>query len=100
MIPSPMVAPGLKKPEEIAAEIWGITTEQLYQHTRKIEVVEARTVLICYRNKTLKLSHADSAEKYGLKRPSTDSSLKRFAEWLEFDKVFAEKVHEFNAKVL
>jgi chromosomal replication initiation ATPase DnaA len=99
MIPSPMVIPGLKTPEEIAAEIWNITTDQLYQRTRKVEVVEARSTLVYYRNQKLKQTQAKSAGEYGLEHSSTDSIVKRVNRWLKVDKSFTEKFETFNSKL-
>jgi len=97
---SPYVIPALKTPEEIAAEIWNITTDQLYRRTRKTEVVEARSTLIWYRNQKLKLSQAVAAGKYGLNHSSTDNIVKRVNRWLEVDKQFHSKFELFNSKIL
>jgi chromosomal replication initiation ATPase DnaA len=96
---SPYVIPALKTPEEIAAETWNITTDQLYQRTRKREVVEARSTLIYYRNQKLKLKQAISAGKYGLNHSSTDHIVKQIKIWLEVDKQFRSKFELFKSKV-
>jgi len=99
MTPSPYFIPGLKAPEEIAAEIWGIPVDDLHKRTRKKEVVEARTALIHYRNQKLKLTQKLSAGEYGLNHSSTDHVVKRVERWCKFDKNFREKFETFNSKV-
>ena len=95
-----MAIPGLKTPEEIAAEIWGIPVAKLKIKTRKREVVEARMVLMVYRNKTLKLSQAKSAAKYDMDHCSTIHACKTVDELLETNKDFREKHEKFIREIV
>lgn len=94
-----MALPGLKSPEEIAADIWGIPVEKLKIKTRKREVVEARMVLMAYRNRKLKLSQAKSAAKFEMDHCSTIHACKTVDELLETNKEFRIKHEEFYRKV-
>lgn len=89
----------IKTYEEIAAEIWGITTDQLIVHNRKQEVVEARHTLLCYRRRKLGMTTAQAAAKYGLKHYSTLHSCKKVDEFLQVDPNFKIKYEDFIKKV-
>lgn len=89
----------IKTYEEIAAEIWGISTDELIAHNRKKEVVEARHTLLCYRRRKLGMTTSQSAAKYGLKHNATLHSCKRVDEFIEFDPDFKIKHDEFIKKV-
>jgi len=90
-----MALPGLKTPEEIAAEIWGIPVERLTEKTRKREVVEARQVLMNYRNVKLKLSQAVSGAPYGKDHCTVIHANKTITALLSSNKEFIEKHSRF-----
>lgn len=95
-----MALPGLKSPEEIAADIWGIQVEQLTEKTRKREVVEARQVLMNYRNTRLNLSQAKSGEPYGKDHCTVIWANKTVNGLLETNKEFIEKHSRFIKAVI
>lgn len=90
-----MAIPGLKTPEEIAAEIWGLNPEKLFQRTRKREVVEARQVLMVYRHVELGQTQAIAAEFYGMDHASVDHARKTVYSLLVTNRAFREKHERF-----
>lgn len=93
-----MAIPGLRSREEIAADIWGITPDQICQkreRTRKREVVEARMTLMWHRNQRLNMSQAKAAEKYGLTHCATIHACKMVSSLIVSDKNFASRFERF-----
>jgi len=95
-----MAIPGLKTPDEIASEIWGINPLWLPVKTRKREVVEARQVLMVYRHETLKQSQAAAAAPYGKDHATVIHSQKTVKNLLQTDRCFKEKHETFYKRVL
>lgn len=92
-----MAIPGIRRItiEELAAEIWGIEKELLYTKTRKIEVVEARHVLMTFRKEHMGHSFEKAAKPYNKDHATAMNSVQKVQEFNETDKVFAEKYTRF-----
>lgn len=95
-----MAIPGLKSPDEIAADIWGIHPSLLRIKNRKREVVEARQVLMVYRHKTLKKSQAEAAKPYGKDHATVIHAKKTIKNLLETNTIFKDKYERFYKCVL
>jgi chromosomal replication initiator protein len=99
-ITNAMAIPGLKSPDEIASDIWGIHPSLLRIKNRKREVVEARQVLMVYRHKTLKKSQVEAAKPYGKDHATVIHAQKTIKNLLETDTCFTEKYERFYKCVL
>jgi len=95
-----MAIPGLKTPDEIAADIWGFNASLLPVKTRKREVVEARQVLMVYRHEILKQSQAAAAAPYGKDHATVIHSQKTVKNLLETNTIFKDKYERFYKCVL
>jgi len=95
-----MAIPGLKTPDEIAAEIWGINPLWLPVKTRKREVVEARQVLMVYRHEVLNQSQATAAAPYGKDHSTVIHAQKTVKALKLTNSAFREKLNMFNSRVL
>jgi len=99
-ITNAMAIPGLKSPDEIAADIWGFAPELIIKKTRKREVVEARQVVMVYRHKTLKKSQVEAAKPYGKDHATVVHSQKTIKNLLETNTIFKDKYERFYKCVL
>lgn len=87
-------------PETIAARIWKLPNKELlFKRTRLREVVEARMVLLWYRNQSVGQSQAKSAAVYGMDHCATIHAGKKISEFLETDKQFRARYEEFTNAV-
>lgn len=81
--------------EAIVASIWRIDVNLLSKKTRKREVVEARQVLMKYRNENLKMSLAQASKPYGKDHATAIHAIKTVNNLLETDSNFRVKYELF-----
>jgi chromosomal replication initiator protein len=91
----PYAIPGLKTPEEIAADIWGIPVKLLQIHTRNRDVVECRQVLLNRLKEVTDLSLVAIGAKYGVDRNTVKHACKTVANLKENNEEFKRKYDLF-----
>lgn len=79
----PYAIPGLMTPEEIAADIWGISLRLLHTHTRNRKVVECRQVLFYHLVQTTTSSPVVIGETYGMDRNTVKHACENVSNLLE-----------------
>jgi chromosomal replication initiation ATPase DnaA len=97
---NPYVFPGLKpfprEIEKVAATVWNVPVESLYQKTRQREVVEARYSVFYYRKTKMNEQEPDIAKTVPFDRTTVIHAIKAAEELLEFNKSFREKYRSFE----
>ncbi len=82
--------------ENVAASVWNVPVESLYQKTRQREVVEARYSVFHYRKTKMNEQEPDIAKTVPFDRTTVIHAIKAAEELLEFNKSFREKYRSFE----
>ncbi|MDD4190044.1 MAG: helix-turn-helix domain-containing protein [Mangrovibacterium sp.] len=82
--------------ENVAASVWNVPVESLYQKTRQREVAEARYSVFHYRKTKMNEQEPDIAKTVPFDRTTVIHAIKAVEHLLEFDRPFQRKYRLFQ----
>lgn len=94
------IAPVLMRLDEIIAKTWYILPEQLYQKTRRREIVEGRYVAIWLKVTVLGMNIRQASRHYGIDHATGHYAMKTVKTLIETDDVFRLKFENVKSKLM